>query len=81
MNPFRVIMIAIDPSSFKGRGRGKVELPEQRFPTFYQTCLYWYMCRLDTGRCHRVVNKALPFDFAVFVVVPVVSVHHVLVFA
>jgi len=19
--------------------------------------MYWYMCRLDAGRCHRVVNK------------------------
>ena len=54
---------------------------------------YWYMRRLNTGRCHRVVNEALRFvavHFAVlvvvpvdacFVVVPVVSVHHVLVFA
>jgi len=55
--------------------------------------MYWYMCRLDAGRCHRVVNKDSPFvavHFAPFVVVPVdarfvavpvVSVHHVLVFA
>jgi len=52
--------------------------------------MYWYMCRLDAGCCHRVVNKDsrfVTFHFAVLVVVPVdarfvvVSVHHVLVFA
>jgi len=49
------------------------------------SAMYWYMCRLDAGRCHRVVNKAQPFiavHFVVvpaaaqFVVVPVVNVHH-----
>jgi len=40
------------------------------FKVVSYSVMYWFICRLDAGRRHRVVNKAQPFVAVHFAEVP-----------